>query len=1857
MLSKKARILLNRLLAKKGLKKKAGVDVISIAASHILLGAFGTNIKFKVEGKDGTIIEKDISKLNEDDVILVTAQRPDGTITHIPEEEAVEQGFTILESGEIKEQRLDTQEKIKVYKGPSIEVYLANAAKAIKEILELKQTGADAEDKIVSFYRLYGDRKNFKVQDYTAKFQDGTISGLVTADNLKQIYDLKFKDTLSKVYSISKEKYEANKDFYVPAYEPELDENSFAKVDSNGRYVPKKDAEGNPKVMTEKIDKKGTTSFKAIQKQAQKFKGKDLDFIIPYFAGMPSAIGVFKSKGTKPEAKATTPVLTKNTDIKVVETAYNQFKNFSVNVENKKIEEIFEAKKNSGNKLYEGVLFSLSEMKEIAQDESDGFSLTKQLLGNKGDDVLAKISDITKLKEWAKGEFRISMSNIRDEAFQQVQTEKNLFSVKYFEGYGLELAGDDIYINLNSKNLIKTPLIRNYIIQTQGDKKQIIKKRKEEVSRKSPLSRKEYLDPVLQLDKEGFTLSKEDIVAKVDIAYALEFLERYKDYDGIYFWDKGVEKQLKDVKNIKVQDIYTTLENYQSVQLDYKIKYQELTKLLSQSLKDKFLSEKKEIESELLAKYRKKTTNFKNEFDKKIEALTDSLDEEKREGISAIKRDVLRSMGSENVKKYERSMVYFKPRAALVLLEREKKQEVKDSISKDRVRISEVYGGSDFEAYKQFLKDASKVKPEVSSIPWFLQGKKAGLLSYDKEFATAHKTLKFIDDRIGSLPAAGLNSPISSVKMKNLNTLLLQKKQIEAENLRKQVSGYAQQSNTILKEIKKRIAKLKSEIKNINSKPIDFITDSYSFPRTNTGSESSVSPWGSIGYQYSSDLHKAKAKYQEKQDDDSLMNFVKLVAKLVVNGLYNIYKQAKMYNAFIMKGGAKKEVQYEEFFDNILDVQSNSNSAIKSGLKNNIETAIDNFSLKAGAKTIYPLKEIGKTDVNYIAIKNNFTKVLSGEVTKEEFTVNVENILEGMKPALRAKFKDINISDISSSSLIKGVCSSKAVNPKDVAERATTVFTKMVSSTAKGVSEDEELDLTDMEAWQEYETNRMSSENSRRDIKKCISTLSEDSELALELLDLFGDDSYIFSKSLVADSTELGHLTSVVYVKGEDYSVFAEKGSIDYDELETEVDSLRKDLRDHLSSPLIGDLGKFMGLYGKADIKSFDPETLKLVQDLKSKLDSVFSSHSIDNVDYFKFLSSLSRGNVETYLLSVVKNALYPHGLEEPAMEMNVSIKKSTNEDILALNLIKFGLKQNMISFSHDLKSSDLHEIYYSIFQKTYELELNRFKKLKDDAKDTYIKALIKDTELSKTDNNFNNLILFLKNKLCLPMSKSDKKLSSWSLTKKQREEIEKDESIIDAFKEIANANGFLNTENNITVGDFDEGLLNKIGFNYFNRMFERNFSGSNNVFEFKIIGLIKEKSEKTAIEKTLIQINKILGTKFVEKDIFEKEDGHSKFKINNDITKLVVSTTLKLYASLLLLDLANGRKDILSDIFNQEASWWKLFSFSGKASTQSLSSLVTLYKTDLKQIGKFLDNHEALEQHFKSTFKAAPTKFNTTPEEPEETREEKKSSITNLVAKEIASFFDRVNISNEALEIAPETNKVDYIYETLNKLSSEGLNKVINNCISTHEAISESELNSLIVEGEITAKGLKTVEKLYKIKNAIPSDLVIELANIESGAKAKTLVKERDKYLTELNIKIGMLLELKTDLRKWYWEDFSASSVKPLTFSEIFGMSSSKEVIEYLIKNPTLRDSFIEDAISVLKEEANSTKLDMKEVISSDKEEVYKSVLEYVYGRNNSVVSLVGSYLLGYVNDNSIKQKNTKKVVQMILNTMINKA
>lgn len=1862
MLSKKAKILLNRLLAKKGLKKKAGVDIVSIAASHILLGAFGTDIKFKVEGKDGSIIEKDISKLNEHDVILVTAQKPDGTLTHIPEEEAVEQGFTIVESGEIKQQRLDTQEKIKVYKGPSIEVYLSNAAKAIKEILALKSSGADVEEKIAAFYRLYGDRNNFKVQDYISKFKDGTIVGLVTSENLKKIYDLKFKDTLSKVYSISKEKYEANKEFYVPAYEPELDENSFAILDANGRYVPKKDAEGNPKVMTEKVNKKGTTNFKAIQKQAQKFNGKDLDYIIPYFAGVPSAIGVFKSKGTKPEEKivAPTPVLTKNSEIKVVQTAFNQFKNFNDNLKKQKIEELFEAKKDNNNKLFGGVLFSLSEIKEIAQDESDGFSITKKLLVNRGEDAVAKISDIPKLKEWTIKELSTSMIEIEREAFQQVQKEKNLFSEKYFESYGLDLVGDFIYVNLNSKKLIKTNPIIEYITKNQEfrDKKLLIKKRKEEVSEKSPLALKDYLEPVLKLDKDGFTLTPEDIKNSVETAYALEFLDRYKVYDGIYFYEDGVEKQLKDVKNIKIQDLYTTLINYQKVNLDYKILFQDATKQLKTQLNEEYLAHKEKIDQKIEAEFGPKTSADSEKMrEKLLDELDDEMREKKREGMVEIKKDTRRVLGAENIKKYERSMVYFKPSQALVLLDRQKKKEVQDSISGNRVRISEIYGGSDFDAYKEFLKEASRVKPEeIPSIPWFLKGgKKADLFDLKKIFAIADKTLKFIDARIESLPAVTISSPISAVKTKNLNTLLLQKKQIEAENTKKQVSGYLQQSNKSLEEINKKIAKLKAEIKNFNDKPIDFIIDSYSFPRTNTGSESSVSPWGSVGYQYSSELHKAKATYQENQDDNSFNNFAKLVAKLVTIGLYNIEKQAKMYNAFIMKGGAKKEVQYEEFFDNILEVQSNSNSAIKSGLKANIETAIDNFSLKAGAKTIYPLKEIGKTDANYIALKNNFTKVLSGELTKEEFTVSVENILDGMKPALTAKYK-IKPSDISSSSLIQGVCSSKAVNPKDVAERATTIFTKMVSSTARGASEDEELDITDLSSWQEYEANRMSSENSRRDLKKCISALSEDSDLAIELLDLFGEDSYIFSKSVTADADELGHLTSVVYVKGEDYSAFAEKGSIDYDEIQDKVSDLYKQLKPIIQNPLFDDLTRYLGVYGKVSPDSFANK--KKLDKIKALFDKVFSQNGIENVDYFKFLSSVTRGNLESYLLGVVKNVLYPYGHEEPAMEMNVSIKKSSDKDILAFNLIKFGLKQNLIAFNHDLKSSDIHEIYYRVFQNLYELELKKFNKLDNNAKDTYITALLKDKKSKTEDDNFDNLILFLKSKLCLSMSKSDKKLSSWTLTKAERKEIENDDSIIDAFKDIANSEGFLDTEKNITVGDFTEDLLNKIGFNYFNRMFERNFSGSNNVFELKMIGLIKEKCENSAMEKATVLINANLGTGYTPQNIFIKEDGHYKFNIGNDISKLVISTSLKLYASLLLLDLANGKKDILSDIFGQEESWWKLFSFSGKASTATLSSLVNLYKTNLKGLGKFLDNHEAMEQHIKSTFKAAPTKFNTTPEEAEETKEEKKSVYNNLIAKEIAGFFDRTDISNDDLQIKAETNKVDHIYETLNKLTSDGLGKVISNSIAIHETITESELSSLIVEGEVTAKGFKTVEKLSKIKGALSPEILYQIRDLETGAKNRTAIIERNKYIRDLIEKSSMVDGLRTDLRKWNWVDFVSPVVQqPLTLAEVFGMADSKSIVKYMIDNPTEREVFLNEAKSALRNEIAEVKAEMKGSIDAEKELLYKEILESVYGEKNSILSIIGKNLLGYVNDHSIKQLTTKKVVKMILYTMINKA
>ena len=1843
-------------MTKMALKKKAQAgDWTSVAATHLLLGAFGTDIKYRVEGPDGDVIEKDISKLTEDDVILVTAQKPDGTVVQIPEEEAKEQGLEIIHSGEVAQKRIDSKQMIEVYKGPELADYMKNAAASIQEIIALGETTKEEKnhktDKIVKFYMLYGDRKKFTVDDYITKFKDGTITALLTPDFLKEVHKVKFKN-FSKVYNISVADYEANKDMYVPAYLPEVDENKVIKLDANGRAIPKIKADGTTTPVIRTVDKEGTTNFLAIQKQAKKFAGKDIEYIINYFAGNPNytRVNVKTVRNVvAPVTVAPKPIIPSKKDIKVIKTEFNQFKNFTQNLKETKVKEIYESRK-FDLKSYNGLTFTLSEIETIAKDSSDDDSITKDLLATK---PTAFTGNITELKTWADREFEVSMFSINTESALEIRKQKEQYIQRYFKDLGLDLIGDTIYADIKSPKLVQTNAIKKYSLNKK-DKKQALKQVKEEVEK--GLATQFFLEPIISLSEGGFKYNLDEIKEEVDLDYAIPFLENYSKYNGIYFFKNGTETELTkiDIKTIKAKDIYETIEKYQGAHLAYKNILKQKVNQFTQQFNVRLKSERAEFikrETEEMGGF-KKSPEFKKALEDSIDSFDAKKEKEKAIGIREAKKDVINFLSSTEKSAYERSLVYFNPKKAVNSLSREKIQALKENIQADRVKLSDLYDGmNEFEAYSKYLEEAKDLSDKIpQKIPFFLSsGKKASDIK--SIFNSVNKTFSFVITQLERLPTTGVNSPISSVKQKNLDTLIKEQRALEAEMIRKQTMGYQQQPTQALEKVKKKIKSLRSEIKNLN-KPIDFLVDSITLPRTNRGSESSVSPWGSLGYQSSKSLREAKNIYQEKQD---VTPFAKLVAKLVSIGLYNILKQAKMFNAFMMKGGIKEEVDYEEFFDNIIEEDSNSNSAIKSGLKTNIETALNNFSLKAGAATVYPLKQLGVSDPHYISLKSNFEKVLSGEITKEEFTYSVADVVSQMESKISAQYPNISKEDISISNLIKGVCSSKAVDQKEVASRATSMTIKNVFSTsAKSKNGDEEIDTTDFGSYLEYEENRMNSENSRRDVKKCISYLSEDSDLALELISLFGTDSYISSKSLSGTAEEVSKLTSVIYIKeGGDFESFAEKGSIDFNEVNEIKTKIYNRLSEEvLNSPRQEELKSYLGVYGKVDLATFDKTIIKDLQELESKIDEIFSEYGVENVDYFRLFG----GRVNSYLQSVVLNYLHPLGYQKPAMEMNVKIKNCDTKEKLALDFIKYGLRKEAFEFNYTLKSSDIQELFYAIFKQTFDLAKSSFEGLSDSDKADAITKL-----LNKTikDDNIDHLINFLKSHLCLPTNEKGVKLSKWILKTSEKDQLKNAPDVLEAFIDLAEKAKFYDTTAKLTVGDFSDELLDKIGASFFNNLFEKNFGNQNKVLESKINSVLRENSLIKASKDLVEDLNYELGTEHDAKKVF---DDSYKIQIPADLSNLILSTSLKMYSCMLLLDLANGDMEILKGIFNQEESWWKLFSFTGKQNAAKLSYLVRLYKTKLKQLGRALDSHEALEKHIESTFRAAPTKFNTSPEVPEETKEEKQISINNIVLKEISSFFDkRQTTTNSTLGIGQSENKVSYIYETLNKLHIDGIATVIKNSIDLQELVSGSELKSLIdEEGFVTEKGNKTVEKLVKIRGALPKEIRDNLESKLGQETYEKITEEIASYITELRNRYTLLNEVKKDTSVFLekWQAFSKFSFETISFSEIFGFSTPGAVAKTLNSLDSSRKvEYLEDAQVAITNEVGDIRKKKAEIIRTLKEDSYKKALEYVYGQNNKVLAIIGKQLLGLVSDRKIKHKTTKEVVLMILNTMINKA
>lgn len=433
-------------------------DMITVFATHLLLGAFGKTLKVEIEKQnaDGAKV-KQFVKL--DDVEEV----PDNAMFQEVEE-------------------TETVDQVYVYKGLNLEQY----TKAVNIYIDFLLDGENPF--LIKKFASYVNNDRGILDTVNKYIESGVSPNKVkkyTEEDLKDIHQDKFKKKnkfYNTPFAIDRTVYESNKDIYTLCYEPETVD-GIVQTDAEGRFIPRKDKEGKPVVREKKQTvRTGTTNFKSVLQQAKKYNKLSFQKVLEAFYQQTDAWLKESEKSRKlyerSKADSLAETLRERQRVKEEKEAraadvtdfskkfladnsipFNIFKNKGIATAETAISAKKEnlIKEEEGKKhIFEGNEYTYAQLQQFTS--SSAKKLPKNLTEDQKKNLLS----------WATIQLKSIESDINRKTEGLKSTLKEDYEFKNFGKIGLSCKGGDIKIDFNSDKLVRTPTILKALTEVRA---------------------------------------------------------------------------------------------------------------------------------------------------------------------------------------------------------------------------------------------------------------------------------------------------------------------------------------------------------------------------------------------------------------------------------------------------------------------------------------------------------------------------------------------------------------------------------------------------------------------------------------------------------------------------------------------------------------------------------------------------------------------------------------------------------------------------------------------------------------------------------------------------------------------------------------------------------------------------------------------------------------------------------------------------------------------------------------------------------------------------------------------------------------------------------------------------------------------------------------------------------------------------------------------------------------------------------------------------------------------------------------------------------------------------------------------
>lgn len=1059
MLSKRAKILLNRLLEKKAALltrdkrklKEEGVlpgtseeaNYISIMATHFLLGAFGHNLQkavFKKDENGADVLDetgnrvseyRDLDKIYEDDEIDTT--KPIS---------AVNRDLKI--------------KKVRVYYGPSIKEWKEKANALFDMILKLEGNSQEAV-KLESALELFESRYVAKNQtidiEMALKNQSKTMSPqerkdiLLNEEVLSKVYNEKygsFHSNKNPIY-ISQKDYERKKGNYTLAPEPELDENGVVKIDpETGREIPKK-VFGNDRIvttkeMTKEEHKKGTTNFKSIQLLAKKHLNQDYEEVLNYFYAQTEGYKKEQENLAKqvPTKVKKTFVKIESEDVLKVQKELNTIPPElpQLNYDDVKIEitNSFKQKYNKeelSNAIYtfNGINYDYTQIETFS-----GFSPAER-----------KDKKIKALCEWADTQMNSIMikrdaylKEVVNPALTEALEKKNFDNFTKF-GLNYISAEKKLYIDLSSPYVVLTTKTEKHLKKAQKLSEEL-----NDLEKKVKYLKKWGLPHILEV----IPTEMSDIDKKIPF-----WLSKKESIE-----EKGKEF-LKSLQVVIYKELSKDMDLLKANLNNFFVRYNQMTPFKGEG-----------------------RTLFEKDFDKFVKSIL----------IPLIIKEKEKDFGAFVTKFNEND--YLSPGKEALFRIKEKIDKIKEQTF---VELNTIYPGTLDESYSEYLKDVLSVVNPGSSI-------KTATLR-DKNIISSHNGLNrlylYIESEIDKLNITGIRPLVKGDLATDLETVkkevaTIQKQIIETQQRGGRVSDKLKTALNVAINKQKRV---ESNI-GVEQKSTSFLLDSILSPRTKNGTKSTVSPFGEVGFNMSEKLYKAQ----------TFPSFVSLVNKGIKEAMFNTLQKAKAFAFQVHTNKNLIDNREEKFLWNVLNDSSFAvekerftngegiNKALDSITKTQQGQVVNPF-ITAPAKVKADIVEVFKKKDNPTEIANHIDMILEANDIKINGGGN-----KIIKKVIQSNFKQEEID--------KSIVTSYYV-------QSDTGY----SDEEDAFSYSDSAIYTDWknESAEETFEERLLERNKKRDYLKIAKKFYDNPEIVKEFMDIIEWDYVFTSRNLLTETTNI----------------------------------------------------------------------------------------------------------------------------------------------------------------------------------------------------------------------------------------------------------------------------------------------------------------------------------------------------------------------------------------------------------------------------------------------------------------------------------------------------------------------------------------------------------------------------------------------------------------------------------------------------------------------------------------------------------------------------------------------------------------